>query len=348
MKKFMQKGITRGMAAFFLAGMLCLEIVPFGVSAEAGTIKNKGDANADGVFGAKDIVAAYKSETSSESQQFGADMNADGKIDEVDYKQLREFLCITKPVYLFDFEVYTGSNQDANAYLSVNVDMGDEYTFSFEYFVDGETPGTVVSNVAQAWGMGSKVAFDNNNLTGKGTYTFTFTADYPELYPTFESHIPHGKPKLYVWNLRLVKKDTGINLLEGKSSEDYEGSLAAGNNVSVTIMDPNRLTARVEEDLLPKIGDKLDDYMTITNIEQSGSQVTMSFANNSSVWEASEESYLEYTCYGSSDNVIKTEKVDFGYVSSKGTCTCTLELPEETMKVRVTKFVPDYYSVVVQ
>ena len=36
-------------------------------------------------------------------------------------------------VWLFDFESYTGENSSPNASATISVEVGAEYTFSFEY-----------------------------------------------------------------------------------------------------------------------------------------------------------------------------------------------------------------------
>ena len=146
-----------------------------------------------------------------------------------------------KPVWLFDFNGYKGNTADISAYCSADVEKDEEYTFSFEYCVRGATTNTTVINAAKDWGMGSNVAFTDNKLTGKGTYTITFTADYEKVYPVFQTHVPHGAPELYVWDMKLVKTGSEENLLAEKTVDDFKGVLRTENLLSVSEIDPNTL-----------------------------------------------------------------------------------------------------------
>lgn len=154
---------------------------------------------------------------------------------------------VKNPICLFDFEKYIGEDQNPGAVLPLAVEKGKEYTFSFEYCVIGETTGTTVINAASEWGMGSKVQFKNNRLAGKGKYSFTFTADYPQLYPVFQTHVPKGKPKLYVWNIRLVEKNTQTNLAEELSVKHFQGIMQTGHLVSFVQVDTSALKATIAE-----------------------------------------------------------------------------------------------------
>ena len=140
-------------------------------------------------------------------------------------------------VWLFDFESYTGENSSPNASATISVEVGAEYTFSFDYCVVGATTGTTVINAKNAWGQGSNVEFTDNNLTGKGSYTVTFTADHTQVIPVFQTYAPNGKPKLYVWNLKLVKTDSGENLMADLTPETLGGDMKG--LVSVSKMDPS-------------------------------------------------------------------------------------------------------------
>ena len=143
--------------------------------------------------------------------------------------------------WVFDFAGYTGQELTPNAFFAADVDMGSSYTFSFEYFVEGESIGTSVINAAQAWGMGSNAAFDSSPLQGKGCYSVSFTADYPQVYPVFECHIPYGAPKLYVWNMKLVKTGSSSNLLENIAAGKLQGVMVQESLVTASDVDTSTL-----------------------------------------------------------------------------------------------------------
>lgn len=126
-------------------------------------------------------------------------------------------------VWLIDFSKYEGTDVDILTFFETAVENGQNYTFSFDYYVKGETTGTTVINAASEWRLGSKVVFDNNKLTGRGTYTYKFKADWPSIIPVFQSHVPYGKPQLYISNLKLIKDGSGINLLRGIKIDKLSG-----------------------------------------------------------------------------------------------------------------------------
>ena len=139
--------------------------------------------------------------------------------------------------WLIDFSKYTGSNYDINTFFSVGLDAGSEYTFSFDYCVKGISTQTTVFNAANEWGLGSTISFSNNQLTGKGNYEATFTADGAAFIPGFQTHIPNGAPQLYVWNLKIVKTGTDENLLEGFQLDRFDGDGKTEGFVSESYVD---------------------------------------------------------------------------------------------------------------
>lgn len=145
------------------------------------------------------------------------------------------------PVWKLDFTGYKGENQDPGAHISATVEPGTEYTFSFDYCVVGETTGITVINAAKDWGMGSNVGFPNNRLNGKGTYTYTFTADYQQLYPVFQCHIPRGAAELYIWNISLVKTGTQDNMFDELVLKSFGGDLAENGLITLEEVDPDTL-----------------------------------------------------------------------------------------------------------
>ena len=178
-------------------------------------------------------------------KSFGGDLAETGLISivDVDTSTLKGTTVKTyeNPTWLFDFAGYKGDEKDPNAYLSIDVEVGSTYTFSFDYCVEGESLGTKVINAARDWEMGSNVAFADNRLTGKGSYTTTFTADYPKLYPVFQTHMPYGAPKLYVWNIKLVKAGESANLLKDMTKKSFLGTLVDAQLASITDIDPATL-----------------------------------------------------------------------------------------------------------
>ena len=146
--------------------------------------------------------------------------------------------------------------------FKVGVEKGKEYTFSFDYCVIGETAGTKLINAAAEWGMGSQVRFSKSNLVGKGTYSATFTADYGDVYPVFQSTLAKGAPQLYLWNLRLVQKDSTVNLLETMPSTEFGGELAKAKLVTVYEDDPASLVPTVKDNRF------LTDYTFLADFAQ--------------------------------------------------------------------------------
>lgn len=124
-------------------------------------------------------------------------------------------------VILFNFADYEGPEENPNAVLCGQTESGNRYTFSFSYRVEGESTGTRIINALNEWGSGSNVIFENGLLTGAGVYTTTFEADYTEVWPTFQTSVPVGKPKLYVWNIKLIKEGTNVNILKNYSADSF-------------------------------------------------------------------------------------------------------------------------------
>lgn len=140
--------------------------------------------------------------------------------------------------YLIDFAQYSGGNVTPGARLTAgNLKIGSEYTFSFSYYVDGVSTGTTVINAVKEWGIGSNVDL-TENLSGKGTYTRTFTADHGNLMPVFQTHTPQGTPKLYVWDIKLVEMNTETNLFDGISAGSFEDDMPNAGLVTCTTFDP--------------------------------------------------------------------------------------------------------------
>lgn len=159
------------------------------------------------------------------SSVFQGDMVKEGLVSKskVNTSSLKPTETNEETVWLIDFTKYNGSENDIGTFFEVSVEKDSEYTFSFDYCVKGESTGTTVINAACDWGIGSKVSFNNNKLTGKGSYTTTFKADWQSIIPVFQTHVPYGKPQLYIWNMKLVKTGTTMNMLKGFKLDKFTG-----------------------------------------------------------------------------------------------------------------------------
>lgn len=200
----------------------------------------RGDANVDGSRDVRDLIAAYRIDKhTKKSENYGANMNGYGEVNSDDYFEIRSLLIDEiKPVVLLDFEGYTGEDKDLSAYFTANVEKGKSYTFSFNYYRNGASGNTSVINSIQVWDGKSDVGFADNQLhEGKGTYTFTFTADYPLVRPVFQTHAPYGTPKLYVWDISLVEAESGTELLSEPKLSDFGGNLVNAGSASISDMD---------------------------------------------------------------------------------------------------------------
>lgn len=100
--------------------------------------------------------------------------------------------------------------------------------------------------------------------------------------------------------------------------------------------------------VLPEPGDRVDAHMMIDTVSLSGSRLSLTFENTSKVWEAGEDSYVEFTYYGEGDVVLSTERAELGIVEPGKTTAYVLTLPAETRNVKVTGYDFDYWSIVVK
>ena len=207
----------------------------------------KGDGNLDGKRDVKDLIAMRKiNDVSKKSAFMGSDMNNDNTVNEYDYSVNRQCLINKlKKTYLFNFSNYSYiegiTTEDPSAFVSVNLEVGEQYTFSFHYNVLGDTTGTTVINAAKEWLHKSYVAFDSTPLSGKGFYSVTFTADSTSVIPVFQSNVHLGKPMFYVWDLSIMKSGTEENLLEDARLSDFHGVLIENDLVSINDLDVDRV-----------------------------------------------------------------------------------------------------------
>lgn len=98
--------------------------------------------------------------------------------------------------------------------------------------------------------------------------------------------------------------------------------------------------------ILPEEGYTPDGRIKLGAVSLSGHTVTMVIRNVSSVWESEDgKSYFEYTCYDENDDVLLTNTLAFGYIPVKSSRTFTFDIPENTVKVVLTDFSAEYWSV---
>ena len=165
----------------------------------------------------------------------------------VNYGQKKNVYAEETKAFLIDFESYNGTEENPNVHIVGETKPGDKYTFSFSYRVEGESTGTRVISALNEWGAGSVVKFENNVLQGSGTYSTTFEADYTSVVPVFQTTVSEGKPKLYVWNIKLVKEGTEDNLFGSLSTSNFEGETSL---VSETTIDPTKIGGGDEKVIL--------------------------------------------------------------------------------------------------
>lgn len=96
---------------------------------------------------------------------------------------------------------------------------------------------------------------------------------------------------------------------------------------------------------LPAEGYSPDNRIKLGKVTLQGNTVTMVIRNISKVWESEEgKSYFEYTCYNKNNEILKVDKIEFGYIPVKSQKICTFEIPENTVKVVLTDFEAEYWS----
>ena len=97
---------------------------------------------------------------------------------------------------------------------------------------------------------------------------------------------------------------------------------------------------------LPAEGYAPDNRIKLGEVSLSGQTVTMVIRNISPVWETEDgKSYFEYTCYDRNNYKLLVGKIEFGYISVKSSKTCTFDIPEGTVKVELTDFQAEYWSI---
>ena len=97
---------------------------------------------------------------------------------------------------------------------------------------------------------------------------------------------------------------------------------------------------------LPAEGYSPDNRIKLGAVTLSDNVVTMVIRNISPVWEPDgDTAYFEYTCYNKNNGILKVDKIDFGYIPVKSQKICTFEIPENTVKVVLTDFEAEYWSV---
>lgn len=100
--------------------------------------------------------------------------------------------------------------------------------------------------------------------------------------------------------------------------------------------------------VLPEPGDKVDEHIVISAVALNGNKLSLTFTNASKVWEAGEESFIEFTYYAKDNSELGTEKVDVGAMNPSETASCELTLPENTSSIQVTDCDFGYWSILVK
>lgn len=97
---------------------------------------------------------------------------------------------------------------------------------------------------------------------------------------------------------------------------------------------------------LPAEGYTPDNRIKLGKVTLQGNTVTMIIRNISAVWEPEEgKSYFEYTCYDKNNFKLTVGRIDFGFIPVKTSKTCNFEIPEGTVKVVLTDFRAEYWSI---
>ena len=306
----------------------------------------RGDANIDTHRDVKDLVAMCKMDVhTKKSEEYGANFDGVGDLDSNDRNQFRKLLVgKVKQIALYDFASYSGTKEDVNAYSTFTVEKGKTYTLSFNYYVRGEDSESVrLINAAQVWQQDkSDVAFENNKLTGTGTYAYTFEADYTQVIPVFETTVASSAPKFYVWDMQLIEADTGDDKIGEMMPGIFKGDLMKEGLVTVSDADTDILFSLV----LPKIGDIVDDNecISISEATMSVSQLSFTFLNISDVWEV-EEAYVVFTYYDAEGAKLSDVKAELGLIEVGEMASCIITLPVGAASMEVTEFGCEYWTV---
>ena len=97
---------------------------------------------------------------------------------------------------------------------------------------------------------------------------------------------------------------------------------------------------------LPAEGYTPDNRIKLGAVSLQGQTVTMVIRNISAVWQPEDgKSYFEYTCYDKNNGKLSVGKIEFGFIPVKSSKICTFEIPKNTVKVLLTDFQVEYWSV---
>ena len=100
--------------------------------------------------------------------------------------------------------------------------------------------------------------------------------------------------------------------------------------------------------VLPEVGENADEHVKISAVDLKDNEFSMTFENNSKVWEVGKNSYIEYTFYDSKKEVLGTERIELGIVKPGNKVTCKVTLPTGTTDLQMTGSDFDYWSVIVK
>lgn len=100
--------------------------------------------------------------------------------------------------------------------------------------------------------------------------------------------------------------------------------------------------------VLPEVGESADKHMTISAVDLSNNEFSVTFKNTSKVWEVGENSYVKFTCLNDNNEILSTQEVKLGTVEPGSEVTCKITLPDGTANVKVSESDFDYWSITVK
>ncbi len=142
--------------------------------------------------------------------------------------------------------------------------------------------------------------------------------------------------------------DQGDN--QSTTSTTTTESTSASSSTSSTLSTTST-TKPTQQDIsnavsLPAEGYTPDNRIKLGEVTLADDLVTMVIKNISAVWESEDgKSYFEYTCYDKNNHKLEVGKIEFGYIPAKGQKICSFVIPENTVKVELTDFQVEYWSI---
>lgn len=90
---------------------------------------------------------------------------------------------------------------------------------------------------------------------------------------------------------------------------------------------------------------KTDGVLTVQSVTLSGTTVTLSVQNTSTVWESDADSYVALTCLDETGTVLGAARAKLGIVAPGATKTVQCTVTSGTAAVKVTGIAANYWSV---